>query len=51
MNNELRSMFASGLRARKGGGDANGLICPKMAEFRAWAMRSLALDGPKGKLP
>ncbi len=51
MKNELRSMFASGLRTRKAIGEANDLICPKLADFRAWAMRSLALDGPKGKLP
>lgn len=51
MKNELRIMFASGLRTRKTLGDANNLICPKMADYRAWAMRCLALDGPKGKLP
>lgn len=51
MNNETRVMFASGIRARKALGDVNDLICPKMADFRAWAMRALALDGPKGKLP
>lgn len=51
MKNELRKMFSSGLRARKALGDNNGLICPKMADWRAWAMRCLVMDGPKGKLP
>ena len=51
MNDELRSMFASGLRARKALGEGSSLICPKVGDYRAWALRSLSLDGPKGKLP
>ena len=50
MNNELRQMFASGIRARKALGENNGLICQKIGDYRAWALRALALDGPKGKL-
>ena len=49
--NELRQMFACGVRTRKELGDGNNLICPKMGDFLAWAMRALVMDGPKGKLP
>ena len=51
MKNELRKWFAYGIRSRKELGDNNNFICPKLADFRAWAMRCLVLDGPKGKLP
>ena len=51
MKNELRRMFADGIRARKALGEGNNLICPKMEDYKAWALRSLSMDGPKGKLP
>ena len=51
MKNELRHMFASGIRARKALGEGNNLIYPKVGDFLAWAVRSLSMDGPKGKLP
>jgi hypothetical protein len=51
MKNEARKFWAEGVRLRKQLGDDNHLICPRLADYLAWAMRVLGLDGPKGKLP
>ena len=51
MKNEARKLWVDGIRLRKQLGDANGLICPRLVDYRAWVLRVLGLAGPKGKLP
>ena len=51
---QVRQFFAEGIRARRTGGKPDGAavtICPEMGRFIQWAMRSLVMAGPAGRLP
>lgn len=48
---QVRQMFIKGIRSRKEHGDVTNMLCPKMADWVNWGLRTLVLDGPKGKLP
>ncbi len=44
-----RQFYAEALRQRRGAGCFP--TCPDVSDFKRWALRSLGLAGPRGKLP
>ncbi len=45
-----RRFYAESLRQRRIG-EGCFPVCPKAVDYKRWALRALALAGPRGRLP